>query len=59
MDFLTMPIKIEAFVVYSAILVPALAYIIAVERRLTKIATDISWIRRNCESCQPTSEESS
>lgn len=46
-----------------AILVPSalviVGYIIRLERKISSMATDISWIKGNIKSCQPPLEESS
>lgn len=34
-----------------------IAYVMRLERRLTVIEVDIKWIVKNCELCQPHSEE--
>ena len=45
----------------AAIFVPcaivAIGYIIRLERKISVMATDISWIKKNIESCQQPSEE--
>lgn len=34
-----------------------LAYVIRLESRITKIMTDVSWIKKGCKGCQPNLEE--
>lgn len=45
----------------AAIIVPSafvfVGYIIRLERKVSAMATDISWIKKNIKSCQPPLEE--
>lgn len=43
----------------SPVALALIFYFVRLESRLTKMSTDISWIRKNCNSCQPNSENPS
>ncbi len=38
-------------------LIGILVYVIRLERRITKIMVDVSWIKKGCKGCQPNLEE--
>ncbi len=38
----------------APVILAIIFYFYRLENRLTKITTDISWIRENCDKCQPT-----
>lgn len=47
------------FLAALPLIVPIIWFSLRIERRLTKIETNIVWMRGNCKLCPPTSDKNS